>query len=281
MEARAAGSVTGHAGRVMGAVVALRLDDVGAASKQHEVYGLTRVRVGRAALPFPGNLLFLKYLPPIKRWGPYPEIAAAQWELILAALARAGARMTVAVTAGWVERDGAIVPFPRKFPDAARVLREGADRGLLEVANHGYTHCVVKDGLFRPRLFSGNRMYHREFYDWLPERTHREHLGRAQDILCSWIGASVETFVPPGNVLSPKAVAIAPSVGIRYISRTGGAPAGGDHGVTFVDESRIRAFHDRDLIRGGLEDLDRRIAAEHGARLVTVGELGRLQRERP
>ena len=261
----------------MDAAVALRLDDVGAASKRHEVYGVTRVRVGTVAVPFPGNLLFLKYVPPIKRWGPYPEIAADQWERILAALARTGARMTVAVTAGWVERDGAIVPFPRKFPDAARVLRQGVADGLLEVANHGYTHCVVKDGLFLPRLFSGNRPYHREFYDWLPEETHREHLERAQDILSSWLGAPIETFVPPGDVLSPKAVAVAPTVGIRFISRTGGAPPGGDHGVTFVDEARVRVLHDRDLVRRGLGDLERRIDAERGSHLVTVAELGRLQ----
>ena len=56
----------------------------------------------------------------------------------------------------------------------------------MEIANHGYTHCLMEDGLFRPRLFSGNRPYHREFYDWLPEEVHREHLRAAQDILGSW-----------------------------------------------------------------------------------------------
>ena len=79
---------------------ALRLDDVGAASKQHEVYGVTRIKLGPLALPFPGNFLFLKYLPPIKRWAPYPELSVAQWEEILNALSAAGARLTVAVTAG-------------------------------------------------------------------------------------------------------------------------------------------------------------------------------------
>ena len=66
-----------------GVAVALRLDDVGAASKRHEVYGLTRVRVGRLAVPFPGNFLFLKYLPPIKRWGPYRELSASEWTAML------------------------------------------------------------------------------------------------------------------------------------------------------------------------------------------------------
>jgi peptidoglycan/xylan/chitin deacetylase (PgdA/CDA1 family) len=255
--------------------VALRLDDVGAASKQHEVYGVTRLPLGPLALPFPGNLLFLKYLPPIKRWGPYPELTAAQWEAALGALADAGARLTVAVTAGWVERDGAIVPFPRKFPEPARALRGGLDRGLVEIANHGYTHCLMDDGRFRPRLFSGNRPYHREFYEWLPEEVHREHLHAAQDILGSWFGVPIETFVPPGNVMSAKTVAAAASAGIRFISRMGGAPAGDTLGIVFVDGPQVLAFHDRDLVIHGTGYLRRQLASRREARFVTVGDLGR------
>ena len=52
---------------VSATTVALRMDDVGAASKRHEVYGVTRLRLGGLRVPFPGNLLFLKYLPPVKR----------------------------------------------------------------------------------------------------------------------------------------------------------------------------------------------------------------------
>ncbi len=257
-------------------VMALRLDDVGAASKLHEVYGVTRIRIGRVALPFPGNFLFLKYVPPIKRWGPYAELTAPQWEAILSALAGARAKLTVAVTAGWVERDGSILPFPVKFPAQARVLREGVERGLLEVANHGYTHCVVEDGLFRPRLFSGNRPYHREFYDWLPDQVHREHLGAAQDILGSCFGVRPETLVPPGNILSPKTVAAAASVGIRYISCLA-APRPVARGITYVEHTRVLAFHDRDVARGGSGYLPRLLEAHSGARFVTVRELAAIQ----
>jgi peptidoglycan/xylan/chitin deacetylase (PgdA/CDA1 family) len=257
--------------------VALRLDDVGAASKQHEVYGITRVPFGPLSLPFPGNLLFLKYLPPIKRWAPYPELTAAQWEGILTLLADGGVKLTVAVTAGWVERDGRIVPFPAKFPDQARALRDGVEKRLVEIANHGYTHCLMDDGLFLPRFFSGNRPYHREFYEWLPEEVHREHLRAAQDILQAWLGLPIETFVPPGNVMSAKTVTAAASVGIRFISRQGGAPAGDAAGIVFVDGPRVLAFHDRDLVKGGIGYLRRQLAARQAARFVTVSELGRLQ----
>lgn len=257
-----------------GGGVALRLDDVGAASKRYEVYGLTRIPLGRWAVPFPGNLLFLKYLPPIKRWGPYRELTAGEWEEILAALEACGARMTIGITAGWVEADGGVVPFPRKFPDQARLLRDGVARGLVEIANHGYTHCVLRDRLFRPRLFSGNRHYHREFHDWLPEEVHREHLARAQAILQEHFGTRVLTFVPPGNVFSRKTLTAAAEAGIRYVSCPDAVRWGSVEGLTFVDGAQVVALHDRDLVVGGLEPFLRLLRGGPGAPFVTVREMG-------
>jgi peptidoglycan/xylan/chitin deacetylase (PgdA/CDA1 family) len=253
---------------------ALRLDDVGAASKRHEVYGVTRITLGPLALPFPGNFLFLKYLPPVKRWGPYRELTAAEWECVLAELETHGARMTVGVTAGWVETDGRIVPFPRKFPDAAAAIRHGVDRGLLEVANHGYTHCVLENGGFRPRLFSGNRPAHREFHDWLPADLHREHITRAQGILQDFLGAPVLTFVPPGNVFSRATLAAAAAAGIRYLSCLEPARWGAAEGITFVDEQDVVSIHDRDLVRRGVGFLRRLLGESSGAPFVTVREVG-------
>ena len=257
-----------------GAGTALRVDDVGAASKRHEVYGVTRLPLGPLRLPFPGNFLFLKYVPPIKRWGPYPELTAAQWDAALDALAAAGARMTVAVTAAWVEADGAPVPFPRKFPDAARVIRGGVERGLLEVASHGYTHCVLAGGRFRPRWFSGNRPYHREFYEWLPESVHREHVARAQGILQDFLGAPVLTFVPPGNVFAAATLAAAAAAGLRYVSCLDPGAWDGAQGLTFVGGRHVVAIHDRDLVYGGTRALRRRLDAAGPAPFVTVREVG-------
>lgn len=253
---------------------ALRLDDVGAASKRHEVYGVTRVRLGRLALPFPGNFLFLKYLPPVKRWGPYRELTAGEWERVLTELEGGGARMTVGVTAGWVEADGRIVPFPRKFPDAAAAVRSGAERGLLEVANHGYTHCVLEGGRYRPRLFSGNRREHREFHDWLPAEVHREHVTRAQGILQDFLGAPVLTFVPPGNVFSRATLAAAAAAGLRYVSCLEPGRFGAVEGITFVGDEDVVSIHDRDLVRGGVGVLTHLLGARRGQPFVTVREVG-------
>ncbi len=260
---------------------ALRMDDVGAASKRFEVYGITRIPLGPWALPFPGNFLFLKYVPPVKRWGPYPELSAAQWEATLGELSDAGARMTVGITAGWVEGDGHVVPFPRKFSEAAAVIRQGVRRGLLEVANHGYTHCVLQGRLFRPRLLSGNRQYHREFHEWLPEAVHREHLTRAQAILQEFFDCPVVTFVPPGNVFTKATLAAAVEVGIRYVSCLDPDRWGPIEGVTFVDERNVVSIHDRDLVLGGRGPLRRLLRANDGPPFVTVREIGeRVARER-
>jgi hypothetical protein len=253
--------------------VALRLDDVGAASKRHEIYGVTRVAMGRWTLPFPGNFLFLKYVPPIRRWGPYRELGAAQWESMLLALEATDSRMTVAVTAGWVERDGRIVPFPAKFPDAAAMLREGVGAGRLEIANHGYTHCLLAGGAFRPRLFSGNRQFHREFYDWLPETIHRDHLRRAQGILQEFFGRRVLTLVPPGNLLSPKTVSAAIEADLRYLSCRNAQAWNGMGGLTAVDDVRVTAIHDRDVVRSGVEWFHDLTRAAPAGRFVTVRDL--------
>ena len=266
------GGTHGTESAIRGGAVALRLDDVGAASKRHEVYGLTRIHLGSRAIPFPGNFLFLKYLPPIKRWGPYRELAAREWEAVLGTLEATGERMTVAITAGWVEREGRIVPYPAKFPDAAAVVREGARRRLLEVANHGYTHCVVTDGLYRPRWFRGNRQFHREFHAWLPETVHREHLLRSQGILGDYFGVPIVTFVPPGHVFSKATLEAAATVGLRYLSCLDAGRLGPVDGITAVRDEAVVAIHDRDVVLGGLDTFGRLFSGRRTP-FVTVREV--------
>jgi hypothetical protein len=238
------------------------MDDVGAASKRHEVYGLTRVALGPVRVPFPGNVLCLKYLPPIKRWGPYRELSAPEWYEILDTLARAGVRMTVAVTAAWVEDDGALTPFPLKFPDAARAIREGVAAGLLEVANHGLTHCLLAGRAFRPRLFAGNRRYHREFYDFVPAETQETNIRRAQTILSEAFGAPIVTLVPPGNLLQPITVEIARRYGVRFLSYR--APTTREGVLPVVGDECGVVFHDRHVVLGGVAWLRARLAALRG-----------------
>jgi len=126
----------------------LRIDDIGASTKRYEVYSKKMF----------GNFLFLKYLPGFKAWGPYDEMDDAQWQKVLDLLIKYSAKLTVGITASWVDRDGDLVPFPEKFPVQAGVIKQGWKEGLLEIASHGLTHCVL--GKHLPRFFSSNRKYH-------------------------------------------------------------------------------------------------------------------------
>lgn len=256
----------------------LRMDDVGAASKRHEVYGLTRLKVGRLSLPFPGNWLWLKYRPPFRCWGPYRELSATEWREILELLAVTCARMTLGVTAAWVEDDGTLTPFPKKFPAAAEAIREGVAAGLLEVANHGLTHCLLAERAFLPRAFAGNRASHREFYDFIPDEVQDAHIASAQEILGDAFRVEVFTFVPPGNLLQPVTMEIARRHGLRFLSYR--APTTLDGVLPIIGDDHGVVFHDRDVVLGRIGWLRARLEALRGREILLVRELGeRLLRE--
>ena len=248
---------------------ALRMDDVGAASKRNEIYSTRRWGVGRLAVS--GNWLFLKYMPAFKAWGPYRELRADEWRRICDLLDRRGACLTVGITAAWVESEHTLIPFPERWPAEARAIKTGVEAGLFEVANHGLTHCVLDRGAFRPRAFSSNRQYHREFWDWIPAETHEAHIRRAQEILQQFFGVSVVTFVPPGNVFADITLTSAARHGLRYLSCSNAPRV--DAPLTFVGDGEVLPFHDRDVVRHGLDWLDRRIAGEGEARFCFVRDL--------
>ena len=164
----------------------LRLDDIGASSKRWEVYSRWR----------PANVGPLKWVWPFKAWGPYREMTPKELDNLFAACELHGSRMTVAVTAAWVERDGTLTPYPVKFPEQAMVIKKWADLGIVEVANHGLTHCVR--GQHRPRWLQGNRRWHREFFPGMSKAEMLERVHAAQTILSRWLRKAPMTFVPPG-----------------------------------------------------------------------------------
>jgi peptidoglycan/xylan/chitin deacetylase (PgdA/CDA1 family) len=257
--------------------VALRMDDPGASSKRYELYGKDYLRLGRMKLPFPAaitNFLFLKRIPLWSGWAPYEELTSYQWDEIFGLISRHSARLTVAVTASWVEEDGTLVPYPEKFPQAAAALKRAVRAGLLEVANHGLTHCIV--GQHRPRLFSSNQQYHREFTEMLPRRDHLTHLRDSQQILETWLGEKVVTFVPPGNTFTESTITAAAQCGIKYINCSATTRIAGD--IVILSNEGVLDFHDRDVVLNGHDWLERLISKGHGAEFVFVRELGETRR---
>jgi peptidoglycan/xylan/chitin deacetylase (PgdA/CDA1 family) len=150
-------------------------------------------------------------------------------------------------------------------------LKEGVRRGLIEIANHGLTHCVLDRNLFRPHWFSSNRTYHREFWSWVHPTVQESHIRRSQEILQQYFEVPVVTFVPPGNVYTEKTLEIAGRHGLRYVSCD--APPGRVNGMTVLRTEDVVAFHDRDVVLNGVGWLQSLIARDAHTRFCSVAKL--------
>jgi peptidoglycan/xylan/chitin deacetylase (PgdA/CDA1 family) len=247
--------------------VALRMDDVGAASKKNEQYSKRWYGLG--------NFLWLKRAAYFKAWGPYAELSGSEWEEIFQILIKTGAKLTVAITATWVEDDGTLVPFPEKFRLAAEALKVGLKAGLVEIANHGLTHCVLENMRFRPRAFLGNRSDHREFWEWLPEATHFQHLRQSQEILEGFFGLPITTLVPPGNVFSEATLRAALDSGIKVVNCNLKPGYSNASGLKVIGNQSVVPFHDRELVLFGLGWLEALLATlPENPRFCFIKELG-------
>jgi len=223
----------------------LRIDDIGASTKKFEVYSKNRF----------ANILFLKYLKAFRAWGPYQELSSNEWEQAFEVLNKYNAKLTVGITAAWVEKDSTLVPFPEKYPKQAELLKYASESGLIEIANHGLTHCVV--GRHLPHLFTSNRTYHREFWDWIPRDVHFEHLENSQKIFNDWLGILPSTLIPPGNVYSSDTLDAAEKNGIKIINSYMNLNLKSK--AKIVNDDSIDAFHDRELVLYGVEWLEQKI----------------------
>jgi len=253
-------------------VLGLRLDDVGACSKRYEVYsdwdwGWRRFKVS-------ANWLFLKYLPPFKKWGPYREMTPDEWLKIYRLLERYKAKLTVAVTAAWPKSKNRLISFPHKFPEEAAVLKEGVSKGLIEIANHGLTHCVLENNDFKPKWFSSNRRYHREFWKWIPPEVQEDHIQKSQEILQQFFQTEVVTFVPPGNVFTEMTLEIAERFGLRYVSCNTMPRVWG--GIAIVGERQVSSFHDKDIVMNGVSWLCKLLRNNIGKQFCFIKDLGEM-----
>ena len=182
----------------------LRFDDIGASSKIYNQHGEKLFRVRNIPLfYFPlANFLFFKRIWPFAKAGPYDELTTSEWKNFLQIFKEENIRPLIAITAAWVDEKSRLIPFPSKFPEEAGILKHALEEGMIEIANHGLTHCVVNKHL--PKLFSSNRKFHREFWPYLDQSIHTEHILQSQKILEDYFQTKIDTFVPPGNIWSIK-----------------------------------------------------------------------------
>lgn len=242
---------------------ALRIDDIGASSKFFERYSKKRLC----------NVGVLRHRKLFGAWGPYREMSGHEWDEVLEVLQRHGAKLTVGVTAAWVERDGRLIPFPEKFPVEAKALKEGLKVGLIEIANHGLTHCVLENDKFRPRLLGNNRKSHREFWDWLPDETHFEHLERSQKILQDFFEEDVVTLIPPGNVYSGITLKAAQKTGLKIVNCQNPKIFPENAPLKVIGNQSVIAFHDRELVLYGIAWLEKVLQENKGKEFCFVKEL--------
>lgn len=230
-----------------------RIDDIGASTKQFEQYGKKWLR------PF-SNFGFLKRVPPFRMWGPYEELSSHEWKTFLQIFREHHIVPLIAITACWVDEKYRLIPFPEKFSEEAAVLKQAANRGEIQIANHGLTHCVV--GKHLPRLFTSNRAFHREFLPTLDQEVHTQHIHDSQRILESYFGRPIDTLVPPGNLWSVKTYRAAEGTNIKKIMCA--SPMADAQiqmqGIEFINDNRgVVRFHDRELRLYGAAWLEKTI----------------------
>jgi len=197
--------------------ITFRIDDIGASTKIYNQYGRKVFKYGGFPIfYFPlANFGKLKITRPFRQWGCYDELTREEWLSFLKIFDEFKIKPIISVTACWVDGQSNLIPFPKKFPGQARLLREAFLVNKIVIANHGLTHCVI--GRHLPRFWGSNKSFHREFWPWLDEDVHKDHILRSQDILENFFGKKIDVFVPPGNVWSIKTYKAIKNTNIRKI----------------------------------------------------------------
>ena len=228
--------------------IALRMDDVNASSKYYNQYSKKWRR-------FPiGNIGFLKKTNFFKAWAPYEELSPNTWERIYKIIENYNSRLTIAITATWVTKNKELIPVYENIPEQVKIINEGVKKGLFEIANHGLTHCVLINNKYLPKYFSGNRKYHREFWEWIPEEIHLYNIKHSQNILEKTFNIRPKIFVPPGNVFTNKTLKYAKDNGLTMMNCNFSNKTNFE--ITSLNNENVFDFHDREIAIYGTKWLE-------------------------
>ena len=238
----------------------LRIDDIGASSKEYEYYGKTSFPLLNKNWPLPEfftNFLFMKKFPLWSGWAKYRELSVNEWENILDFLSENNLVLNVAITACWVNKESELIRFDKKFPLQSKIIKEGHNKKLIYILNHGLTHCIP--GKHLPMRFRSNQKYHREFSRYLKPYNHYLHLKKSQEILYDIFGTYPEIFVPPGNQYNINTLKAMKKLGIKYIQCNrdhSHQPSNNDlenFSIIHIDNKSVNVLHDKDIVINGLD----------------------------
>ena len=230
--------------------IALRIDDFGASSKEFEIY---TKKFGRF-----GNYIGLHHFKKYRAWAKYQELETHELKTFINLLSNANCKATLGITASWQLKDGTLVSYPDKFPDNVALIKEAIDADLIEIANHGLTHCVTENFSFLPKYFSSNRSYHREYWDWRNPSVIRTSVRLSQLILSDTFGINPIIGVPPGNVWCQSYVEACSEFGIKIINCSKKAddiliPKN----IIFINNDNVIALHDKEIKMEGRSFFER------------------------
>ena len=230
--------------------ITFRIDDIGASTKCFEQYGRRLFKCKNIPFfYFPlANFWFFKKIPPFKKWGEYEELTKEKWVEFLEIFEEYKIIPIVTITACWVEKDSTFTSFPKKFPEEAKVLKNAFSNKKIIIANHGLTHCVA--GQHLPRFLFSNRNFHREFWPYLDQEIHNEHIFKSQEILENYFEKDIRIFIPPGNVWSIKTYRALLKTNIKTVICNKYMVDSNEKmdGIEFIDDkNNFFCFHDREL----------------------------------
>ena len=235
----------------------LRIDDIGASTKEFNIYGRNTIEIGKKTISFPqfiSNFLFFKRLPFITGWGKYKELNYEDWIDIINTLKDHNAKLNIAITACWVEKDGSLTKFNNKFPEQTEIIKYGVNENIFYILNHGLTHCIP--GKHVPFRFKSVQKYHREFTNFLPLEKQYMHIRESQLILEEIFGEKPKILVPPGNMFNEDTLISMQKLNIRIIQCERNQSHQPNNEIIkkyeikhIANSKNIEVIHDKDIVK--------------------------------
>ena len=235
----------------------IRIDDIGASTKEFNLYGKNTLKIKNRIVSFPpiiSNFLLMKRLPIFSGWAKYKELEYSDWIRIIEVLKEKKSILNVAITACWVNKNSELKRFDEKFPEQVEIIKYGINEGLIYLVNHGLTHCIP--GKHIPLRFSSVQKYHREFTKFLSLEKQFMHLKESQRIIKNIFGQEPLIFTPPGNMYNEDTLISMQKLGLKTIQcerNTSHQPSDiilTKYGIKHISNKNIFVIHDRDIVKG-------------------------------
>ena len=235
----------------------IRIDDIGASTKEFNVYGRNTLSINKKTVSFPpiiSNFLFMKRFPLFSGWAKYKELEFNNWIEIINTLKENNSKLNIAITACWVNENGELQRFDEKFPEQVEIIKFGVKENLLYILNHGLTHCIP--GRHRPLRFQSGQKFHREFTSFLSLEKQYMHLRESQRILKEIFGKSPKILTPPGNMYNEDTLISMKELGLFIIQcdrNTSHQPSDEillKYCIKHIPNENIKVIHDRDIVQG-------------------------------